>query len=130
MKRRPSAARVLLVDDDVWWAESQMRSLEGTVGCRVQRAADSIEAMRLIDESPPDLIVVDLFLPGPNAVALLHELQSYDDTSAIPVILCSNSADNLAQLADNLSSYGVRRILDKTTVTPEIFSQAVRECLA
>jgi CheY-like chemotaxis protein len=109
------SSRVVLIDDDRWFREQLARVLEGAA-YHVSQAATGVEGMRVIDKARPDAIVVDLFMPGPNALVLLHELQSHSDLAPIPVIVCSNSADSLegASFAD----YGVRRVFDKTTMHP------------
>ena len=49
-----------------------------------------------------NVIILDVLLPGPNAFTLLHELQSHSDLAGIPIILCTNSADQF--MNDDLSS--------------------------
>lgn len=104
---------ILLIDDDIW-----MRELMANVLQRhrytVSHAANAIEGIERIDEIRPDMIVLDLMMPGPNGIVLLHELQSYSDTSAIPVVACTNSAAELP--LSMLAPYGVKRIIDKTTM--------------
>ena len=58
------------------------------------------------------------------AFALLHELQSYDDTHQIPIVLCTNLADQFDK--KQLEVYGVKRIVDKTTMHPSDIVAAVK----
>ncbi len=119
---------VLLVEDDAWLAESYQRTLEAA-NFRVSVAYSADEAMRHIETDPPQVIVVDIVLEGHTAIGLLHELQSYNDTEKIPVIVCSSLA-HPALHADKLHSYGVRSVVDKATLTPEQFVLTVREVTA
>lgn len=96
-------------------------------GYAVHYAAHAQAAIVELDRQVPDVIVVDMLLTGATAFALLHELQSYDDSRHIPVILCSNIADTLD--AENLGAYGVVRVLDKTTMKPVDLVAAVRGAL-
>jgi len=117
---------VLVVEDDAWLAEQQVRVLE-KAGFSAQASPHAIDAITIIDVACPDAIVLDVLLTGTTAFALLHELQSYGDTGTIPVILCTNLAGDLS--LENLQPYGVRRILDKTTMLPDDIVTAVRSVL-
>jgi two-component system, OmpR family, phosphate regulon response regulator PhoB len=54
---------------------------------RVRTAADGGEAIRSIEVEPPDLIVLDLMLPGMSGLEVLKEVRRRDETRNIPVIL-------------------------------------------
>lgn len=117
---------VLIVEDDEWLAEQHQRVLN-IAGYKTSIALHAIAAIQAIDDVHPDVIILDVLLTGNTAFALLHELQSYGDTGNIPIILCTNLASELS--IDNLKPYGVRRILDKTTMAPDDLVAAVRNVL-
>jgi len=54
---------------------------------RVRTAADGTEAIRSVELEQPDLVVLDLMLPGMSGLAVLEELRRRDETRHIPVIL-------------------------------------------
>ena len=83
--------------------------------------------MDAIDSDRPDVIVLDVLLAGPNAFTLLHELQSHTDLANIPVILCTNSADQLAE--EDVMAYGVQQVLNKATMVPGDLIAAVKKVL-
>lgn len=114
---------IYIIEDDPWQAEQLERALI-QAGFTTQRFTNGIEAMVAIDAARPDCIVLDMLLAGTTGVTLLHELQSYSDTGTIPVVLCSSLAETLR--LENLALYGVRRILDKTTMYPDDVITAVR----
>lgn len=118
-----SKKRVLLVDDDKWLAELMARALE-KAGYVVEMVQDAVAAMQRVDSYRPNLIVLDMFMPGPNGVVLLHELQSYTDTARIPIVLCTNSAADIS--LEQLEPYGVRRVLDKAAMEPMDIVAAAR----
>ena len=118
--------RVLVVDDDQWLVDEYARTLT-SAGCTVERAGNALDAMETIDRLKPDAIILDLFMPGPNGLVLLHELRSHTDLGRIPVILISNAANDL-RLSD-LQPYGVLRVLDKTTMQPSDVLAALRGVL-
>jgi len=117
---------VFVVEDDLWQAEQYQRVLE-VADYTVERYDNGVSAIEAIDKAPPDVIILDMLLAGTTGVALMHELQSYGDTGKVPIVLCTNLAEQL-QLKD-VESYGVRRILDKTTMQPRDLVTAVRSCL-
>lgn len=114
---------VLLVEDDPWLAELEAEVLV-SAGYHVEHAPHAPSAIAKIDQAHPDVIVLDVLLTGSTAFALLHELQSYGDTKGVPIILCTNMAETLR--LDDLKPYGVRRIIDKTTMHPDDVPAAIR----
>lgn len=117
---------VLIVEDDEWIGQGYQASLN-KAGFATEVATNGIEAIDVIDSSRPDAVVLDLFLPGPNGLALIHEIRSHDDLESIPVIMITNSADQLSQ--NELEAYGVSRLLDKSIMQPQDVVTAVRGAL-
>lgn len=115
--------KIILVEDDVWLSELEASVLRAE-GYTVLTAPHAMAAIELIDSEKPDVIIADVLLGGSTAFALLHELQSYHDTHTIPVVLCTNLADQFDTKL--LASYGVRRIVDKTTMHPSDIVAAVK----
>ncbi len=66
-------ARLLVVDDELGVQESLRMVFKGE--CEVDTAADVDEALRRIEVSPPNLILLDLVMPGRNGLELLAELR-------------------------------------------------------
>lgn len=119
--------RVLVIDDDEWLAKLFTRRLEHN-DIVVQSASNAIEALDSMDSFQPEVIILDLFMPGPNGLVLLHELQSHDDLGRIPVVVCTTSADDIT--LEQLRPYGVRLLLDKVSMCPDDITKAVREAAA
>lgn len=118
--------KVLLVEDDAWLAELEAGVLKDA-GYEVDLAGDAQLAVAAIDKGIPDVVVLDVLLPGRTGFTLLHELQSYSDTGILPIILCTNTAGGLKQ--EDLKNYGVRRVIDKSTMHPDDLVAAVRSVL-
>lgn len=118
--------KVLIVEDDGWLANQQSRILEKS-GYEILVSPNALSAIVDIDKYRPDVIVLDVLLAGNTAFALMHELKSYVDTGLIPIILCTNLAGEIK--LDDVSHYGVKRILDKTTMVPDDIVATVRSVL-
>lgn len=119
-------SKVLLIEDDHWLADSYRQILTAN-GYECQLANGAELAMHAIDNSPPDIIVADVFLGDHTVVPLLHELQTYEDTRSVPVILCTAISIGAGDLTKQLHSYGVVAVLDKATLTPETLLNTVQE---
>lgn len=113
---------VLIVEDDLWLAEQFERVLTHE-GFLVRRTSNGHVAIELVDECLPRVVLLDLLLPGSTGLALLHELQSYQDTGEIPIIVCTNLAATIE--LDEIKPYGVKKLLDKTTMHPSDIVAAV-----
>lgn len=121
-----SKIKVVVVEDDVLLAKHMLRTLE-KAGYETHYAIHAIDAIDVIDRVVPDVIFLDMLLTGSTGLVLLHELQSHSDLAKIPVVVCTNLADHTS--LEVLSPYGVRRVLDKTTMTPDDIPAAVRSVL-
>lgn len=120
--------QVLIVEDDRWLADSYQRLLE-KAGFRVTGVQTAEEAIRQVETVAPDAILADVLLEGNTVISLLHELQSYDDTKLVPVVICTSLTHDKLE-TDRLHSYGVRAVLDKAILTPEQLVATLREvCL-
>lgn len=115
--------KVLIVEDDAWLAEIEQRVLEAE-GYEVTLTPHALAAIDVIDQDPPDVIILDVLLAGSTGFALLNELQSHDDTHHIPIILCTNLAEQFD--GKRLQEYGVKRVVDKSAMHPSDLVVAVK----
>lgn len=77
--------RVLVVDDEPVVRQSYERSLSG-VNCAVRTAPDGQDAIRIMEEGPCDVVLVDLRMPGMNGIELLREIKDRWPESEVVVI--------------------------------------------
>jgi two-component system alkaline phosphatase synthesis response regulator PhoP len=89
--------RVLVVDDDVKTVELVKLYLKRD-GYRVLTAYDGIEALRLAREGHPDLIVLDLMLPGMDGLEVCRTLRAESDVPVIMLTAKTTDQDKLAGL--------------------------------
>jgi len=75
--------KILVVDDEATIREVIRRYLERD-GFEVMEAADGDAALDVVEEVEPDLVVLDLMLPGLDGLSLTRRLREY---SAVPVIM-------------------------------------------
>ena len=90
-----SGTRVLVVDDEPTVREVVVSYLRRD-GHLVAEAADGATALALLDAEPPDLVVLDLMLPGVNGLDILRRVRATGD---IPVIMLTARADESDRVA-------------------------------
>jgi CheY-like chemotaxis protein len=92
--RRPV---VLLVEDSEPVRDAYAILLEES-GYRVALAADGLAALQLVAETPPDLVLLDLGLPGVDGLQVIRALKSAPETSAIPILALTGTDDPSVRL--------------------------------
>ncbi len=77
---------VLVVDDD---PDNRMllRELLAADDYRVSEAADGAEAIRIASARPPDVVLLDVLMPGLDGIEVCKRLKSDPATATVPVIL-------------------------------------------
>jgi DNA-binding response OmpR family regulator len=85
----PGPTRVLVVDDSDAAGSAARRALEGA-GFEVSDAGDGDDALKVAGSEPPDLILLDLGMPGMGGLEVLSEIRR---TSALPIIVLSGRAE-------------------------------------
>ena len=96
--------RVLVVDDDAKTVELVKLYLNRD-GYRVLTAYDGIEALRLARECHPDLIVLDLMLPGIDGLEICRTLRTESDVPIIMLTAKTTDQDKLTGLSLGADDY-------------------------
>jgi len=96
--------RILVVDDDAKTVELVKLYLKRD-GYRVLTADDGIEALRLARESHPDLIVLDLMLPGIDGLEVCRVLRQESDVPIIMLTAKTTDRDKLIGLGLGADDY-------------------------
>ncbi|HEY2934952.1 MAG TPA: response regulator, partial [Gaiellaceae bacterium] len=78
--------RILVVDDDARVRGLVVETL-GALGLELAEAADGEEALAAVAERRPDVVVLDLVMPGMDGLAVLETLQADPATRTLPVIV-------------------------------------------
>jgi DNA-binding NarL/FixJ family response regulator len=86
-------ARVLIVDDHVMLRESMRVALELAAIDVVGEAGDGNEALRLVEELHPSVVLMDVSLPGPDGIEVTRRLCARDpELRVVMVTMHSNPA--------------------------------------
>jgi two-component system, OmpR family, aerobic respiration control protein ArcA len=94
LKRREEPKTILVVDDDETMRNALKRIFEGD-GFRVLVAADGTQLSQVLDETPPELIILDIGLPWINGFELCKLLKENEDLKKIPLVFISAKTSEL-----------------------------------
>jgi DNA-binding response OmpR family regulator len=112
--------RILIVEDN-----SDLRRMFKTAlslaGFDVDEAGDGLEALRVVEERRPDLVVLDLVLRALDGLSVQQELAARAATANIPIVIVTGSTID----TDNVE---VACVLRKP-VMPDELIRTVRQCL-
>jgi len=89
--------RVLLIDDD----ETFLRGLSRTLvraGWQVRTAGNGEDGLRLAAEERPDVVLLDLFLPGKDGYAISAELHQIRGLAGVPIFVLTAFGQNVDEL--------------------------------
>ncbi|MEH6773750.1 MAG: phosphate regulon transcriptional regulator PhoB [Cereibacter changlensis] len=85
---------VLLVEDEAAQREVLSYNLEAE-GFRVTTACNGEEALMLVDEVSPDVIVLDWMLPNVSGIEVCRQLKTRADTRNVPIIMLSARSEEV-----------------------------------
>lgn len=116
-------ARLLLVDDDDALAEMYAMQLTAS-GFEVTTARSGVEALRLATVVPPDLIYLDLGLPGMTGLEVLERLRTEPKTAAVPIVILTNYSE--PEMIKRGQELGAQDYLIKVDTSPAGLAAAAR----
>src|SRR5262245_4259763 len=108
------AFRVLVVDDDPDMAGFLVRLLKQQ-GLEAETVGDGHKALARIAAAPPDMVLLDVQMPGPDGFEICRRLKGSEATALLPVVLVTALEDQDSRVkgieagADDFLSKPVRR---------------------
>ena len=122
----PSARTIMLVDDHAVVREGYRAVLQKQPGLNVvAEASDGVEAYRRFKEARPDLVIMDLAMPGIGGIEAIRRIRQWDRAAKILVFTMHQNAAFAVQAI----RAGARGYVTKTS-PPETLVQAVMDVLA
>jgi DNA-binding response OmpR family regulator len=90
---RRAEKRVLIIDDEQCFTELMAMNLDGHRGIEVRCVNDPMKSLALAINWRPNLILLDLIMPGLCGDELFRQLRSHPALARVPVILLSASTE-------------------------------------
>ena len=88
-----ASVKVCIAEDNPILLEGLERALVAN-GYEVQTAPDGLSVLELLrDGELPDILLVDVMMPGMNGIEVLEAIRAEPRTSALPVLLITAAAD-------------------------------------
>jgi CheY-like chemotaxis protein len=110
--------RVLYVDDDRVNTLLLRQLCLGVAGVELQAAETGAEALELVADWRPQLLVIDLHLPDTDGYALLPRLRAALAEPALPAVLCT--AEHPLDVADAAHAAGFQHTWTKPVALDEV----------
>ena len=124
MSQALEGKRVLLVDDDNDILMSRQAAFEPT-GATVDTASNGNKAVELAEKTQPDLVVLDMMLPGRSGFLVLEKIKAKKPRNAKPfvVMITGNPGKRHQMYAESL---GVSEYLNKPVKLDKLIATAER----
>lgn len=117
--------KILLLEDDLGICQIYRRNLE-LADFLVEESHDGKEGLNFALHHQPDLILLDLMLPGINGLELLKVLRETETTKNIPVIVLTNLSEEEIEEAKKL---GANEGFIKANTEPQQLIETIQKTL-
>jgi CheY-like chemotaxis protein len=121
-----SGKKVLIIEDDVLLGDIILKEMS-KVSTNAKLLTSGEEALEVLKKEMPDIILLDIFLPGINGLEFLELIRKDARTKYVPVLVLSNTTQ--AKDRNQAKSLGAG-FLTKALVTPSQIVEHVHEMLA
>lgn len=119
--------KILIIEDDKFIQGMMYKKFQAD-GFEVLTALNSVEAFNILNQSQiPDLIVLDLLLPGVDGFEILKNLGENENFKKIPVLVFSNLSE--AKDVKRAVSLGAKDFLVKANFTLDELVARVKDLL-
>lgn len=115
--------KLLIIEDDKWFAEvlTEFLSLDFTVKT-IKNPEDFFD---IYDKWQPDVLLADVLLGTKNLFTLLNEVQSYNDTRELPIVILSSFSQQID--AKDVVDFNIKKVLDKAKIVPSELRKTMRD---
>jgi len=110
----PRDKKILWVEDDPLLSDMISRKCLANA-CLLLHATDADQTFEILKKEKPDIIILDILLPGKNGFEILRDIKSNDSLKEIPVIILSNFGQK-DEIEKGLK-LGAKKYLIKATLT-------------
>ncbi|MGI9519540.1 MAG: HD domain-containing phosphohydrolase, partial [Pirellulaceae bacterium] len=95
----PKHGRILIIDDEPTVTKMLRNHLQKADYQHIESENDALKALDRIQQWRPDLIILDIRMPGLNGLEILKRLRDTDGISSTPVLIMTSSSDDRIRMA-------------------------------
>ncbi len=118
--------KILVVEDDKFLREMIVRKLDKE-GYETVQAVEGKEGLKKMREEKPDLVLLDLIMPGVGGFEVLEKSKEDDELKEIPIVILSNLGQK-SEVERGLD-LGAEDFLIKAHFTPKEIITKIKETL-
>ena len=115
---------ILLIDDEETIQEVVQVGIRIETGWQVETASSGLEGINLAQKYQPDVILLDVMMPGMDGIDTLSQLKTNEKTNAIPVIFLTAKAQ--AAEKNQFQNLGVVDVITKPFNSMTLASQIAK----
>jgi DNA-binding response OmpR family regulator len=102
----------------------EVKALSGLPNADIFEAANGLEALELVNSLRPDLLVLDVMMPGMNGFEVCQKLRSNLPTAFIPILMLTGTVDEDSRTKGFLA--GTDDYMGKPFCVPELHARVSR----
>jgi DNA-binding response OmpR family regulator len=118
--------KILWVEDDTFIGDILSKKFSA-YNCRISLFTNGDGALKYLDTEKPDIIILDLLLPGMSGFDILKKIRDNHTLDKVPVVVLSNS-DQPADI-NKARAMGIQKFLVKAAVSLDDIIKVVAELL-
>lgn len=119
--------KIICAEDDKLISASLIEGFKAA-GFEAVPAYDGEEALNLIREQKPDVVLLDIMMPKLDGLGVVWELKANPDTAGIPVVMLTNLSDSAT--VSKILEAGIMDYLLKSEQTIDQIVEKVKEVVA
>ncbi len=113
--------RVLVIEDEANISEA-IRYILSKDGWEVDTHADGADAAARVSAAPPDLLILDVMLPGRSGYDILDALRAAEATRALPVLMLTAKGQTADR--ERAARHGATRFMTKPFANADLVAAA------
>src|SRR5208282_6334428 len=119
--------KILIIEDDLIIRSIYRRKFEMS-GYKVETAEEGTAALNMMPVFKPDIIQVDIMLPGIDGVEVIRQIRAWPDFRLVPIIVISSFYR--PDLAKEAWKAGATKCVSKMDCTPNLALELVEQMLS
>ena len=127
VSRESAMKKILFIDDEALILEIYSSKLQ-QYGFRVDTATDGLEALKMMRNSKPDVVVLDIMMPKFSGLEVLKYIRAEPALKDLRVVVLSNMFVGAEERQADTA--GADKALLKSSCTPALLVEAINEVMA